>query len=354
MIFPQELVDVIVEDVHDRILLSCLTLSRESPWSFSAKRALLDESPHIATYITDLRVDVSQNRSTLVDIENLKQILKQLTNVHGCTLYATRTGIGLDKRFADAIPEFLMRQPLHRLCVADILEMQAPVFFRLMTTAPHIHLCAMSVGWPEPHEFSEISRSQISSLKDLAIGDRCPSATELLAQPAFAFYTAALTNLAISLPDYEGLMFSETITIAIGWNQLTIPPLPPLPALRRLRLRQNLHCFVPRLSRVVDTVTTFLTSSSGLVELLVLILVNAGGKREPDPRPEDLAEDLLLSLDDALMAHPASPSITWHFKSLEKSLTEDAVAPDFVAALQRDMPRMLEAGRLVFMECHTR
>ncbi|KAJ7623844.1 hypothetical protein DFH06DRAFT_757364 [Mycena polygramma] len=391
MLFPQELLDAIVEDVHDvpalkacslaasvfrqtsqRILLSCLTLLPEaaSERSYGATRSLLDESPHIASYITRMHLDISDEISS-IDIENLIQILKQLTNVERCALSTSRR-FGADDwkgplghLFSEAILEFLMRQPLHNLSVRMAFGIPAPVFFRLMMTAPNIDLGPISVQWPEPKDLLGIPSSQTSTLKCLAFGHTSESAAELLDHPTFAFHTAALNDLTLTLSThkvyghkiiYYAAHTIEHIRIAMGDNPPAMPSLPTLPALRYLEVRQDLRNFVPCLQRFVETITTFLASSNEITELFVLICVDRRPEYDflsrPDPQPEDFAEDLLLSLDNIFMAYPTSPSITWHFKSLEKSVAEDAVAPDFVTALQRGLPKMLEAGRLVFTECH--
>ncbi|KAJ7432947.1 hypothetical protein FB451DRAFT_1196718, partial [Mycena latifolia] len=103
---PQELVNAIVDLVGDteslkacslaspslcsasqRILLRSLTLKgRFDPSNYVATSTLFVESPHIAQYITNLKIELPHSRTALAGAHSIPEVLTKLSRVRQCTI----------------------------------------------------------------------------------------------------------------------------------------------------------------------------------------------------------------------------------------------------------------------------
>ncbi|KAJ6524332.1 hypothetical protein B0H19DRAFT_1386181 [Mycena capillaripes] len=385
MVFtPQELVDAIIEELHDvpslkacclvgstfrppsqRILLSSLTLQ---PESYNAARVFLQESPHVASYIIRLSIQMPKNISS-TDLEDLPQILAQLTNVRICILDARLSHIRwnrqLSVQLSVGIPHFLMRQPLRELHVNSVSGIPTLAFFRLLRAAPSIFFTAVKVARPNQNELAVVPTPETFTLSRLRFTDECDSACELLALPQFAFNTAALRDLEFTAPYRHHDAFHghaiissaahtlEHLVIRIdGHYPPTILPLPLLPALRFLKLKYALPVFARGVKWLVQTLPIFLAASPALAQLIVT-LHPISIPADPLPQEFTVKGDLLTVLDDALEAHPGSPSLTWRFQWQWRGGArpdDDPIFSTFAGLVRQRMPKMLRAERLVFTE----
>ncbi|KAJ6532409.1 hypothetical protein B0H19DRAFT_1241827 [Mycena capillaripes] len=382
LLLPQELIDSIVDEVHDiptlkscalagspclrssqRILLASLTLSPGSdgtriPANYSAAQMHLTESPHVASYVTQLTIQVSWHTSS-AEVEDLLQVLNLLTRVRLCILDGRKTllhwGRELDCRLADAIPSFLLRQPLHELIVDSVMQLPLSTLARFLRTAAAVSFLCVYLDQDDPAELSGVRFSQASPLKRLSFSHGCDTVCKVLALPQFTCHLSGLRDLEIPIPyihpdDVPGqrlISYSahtlERIGVRVGGNSpRPMRPLPHLPALLRLEFILPLPTFdVPWL---VDTSLTFIHSSPTLSELLITF------DPLPTPMPSGAVAlgrrgDLLADLDCALVEHPAGPSVTWR---LELSADDETTLNKVVAVVLHAMPRMHDAGRLFF------
>ncbi|KAJ7852386.1 hypothetical protein B0H14DRAFT_2760116 [Mycena olivaceomarginata] len=325
MVFtPQELVDAIIEELHDlpslkacclvgstfrppsqRILLSSLALQ---PESYNAARIFLQESPHVASYIIRLSIHMPKNISC-TDVEDFLQVLSQLTNVRICILDArlshTRWNKQLSVQLSVGIPQFLTRQPLRELHVNSVSGIPTLAFFWLLRAAPNIFFTSVKVARANQNELAVVPIEETSTLSRLRFTDECDSACELLALPQFAFNTAALRGLEMTAPYRHHDAFHGHALISYAAHTLerlglridghyppTLQPLPLLPALRFLEFKYALPVFARG------------------VKMLIVTLHPISIPADPLPHEFTVKVDLLTVLDDALDAHPGSPSLT--------------------------------------------
>ncbi|KAJ7832553.1 hypothetical protein B0H14DRAFT_2802887 [Mycena olivaceomarginata] len=373
MVFtPQELVDAIIEELHDlpslkacclvgstfrppsqRILLSSLTLQ---PESYNAARIFLQESPHVNISSTD--------------VEDFLRVLSQLTNVRICILDArlshTRWNKQLSVQLSVGIPQFLTRQPLRELHVNSVSGIPTLAFFWLLRAAPNIFFTSVKVARPNQNELAVVPIEETSTLSRLRFTDECDSACELRALPQFAFNTAALRGLEMTAPYRHHDAFHGHALISYAAHTLerlglridghyppTLQPLPLLPALRFLEFKYALPVFARGVKWFVQSLPIFLAASPALAQLIVT-LHPISIPADPLPHEFTVKVDLLTVLDDALDAHPGSPSLTWRFqwqwRGDARPDVDDPIFGTFAELVRRRMPKMLRVERLVFTE----
>jgi hypothetical protein len=225
MRLPQELLDGIVLAIDDwvtlkscslvgsplreqsqRILLHSLTLGGDDcETDTHARCILLDESPHIATYITDLTLHIPSPLSH-DSIPDIQLILGTLDNVHRCRVVGgmsmpdnIRTFTSwphLPPGLSSACLNFILRQSsLRQLTIENIIELPLDVGLSLIRAAPM--LTAKGVGVIMVAEDSEIGVRHTSGLRRLSLESRCPSLYRLFIRPQHLLFTSRLTHLGI-------------------------------------------------------------------------------------------------------------------------------------------------------------
>ncbi|KAJ7866473.1 hypothetical protein B0H13DRAFT_2066707, partial [Mycena leptocephala] len=232
-LLPQELLDTIVNKVYDmetlkncslagstlrepsqRILLRSLTLRQEPP-NYAAVYNLLEESPHIAHYITRLWVGLPHCDPTAADVENLqnlRNVVGKLANVRCCTFDARR------KAFLPALAPvlfyFLGRRSLLELHVDAIGAIPIPVLLEFIKAAPRLFFWIANIAdgldaisGPIPPLLSPLECLVFESVEEHGI--RTPPFTvypdlyKALAHPHFAPYLAGVRDL-------EFLVYEDT------------------------------------------------------------------------------------------------------------------------------------------------
>ncbi|KAJ7072935.1 hypothetical protein C8F01DRAFT_266283 [Mycena amicta] len=150
---PQELLDEIVARVDEtralkacslsapqlrapsqRVLLSSLTVT---PTNAERCRAfLIEESPHVASYITSIRIPVVDSSYPTLVRECIVQILDCLTSVQRCAISPRPRGelweLGLEPSYEKSLVAFLQRQPLRKLHVERIRHMSVNAAIHLV------------------------------------------------------------------------------------------------------------------------------------------------------------------------------------------------------------------------------
>ncbi|KAJ7475053.1 hypothetical protein FB451DRAFT_1247384 [Mycena latifolia] len=374
---PQELVDSIVGEVGDfdslkacslvmplryssqRILLRSLTLKnpRSSLPNYAAVRDLFSQSPHVATYITRVKIELPRSNTNSADLESLYQVLRNLANVHRCILDGSGGVWGhltawphLTPATVSAISDFLLCQPLQELHVDSIEKMSPSTFVRLITAAPllgmrHVYSDANSVEISLESLLNEPSAPRL--VLDTGSGD----VAALLVRPDFSPLTAAIRGLSIlEHHNGSGLVSSVAHRLERLHIKCTITPtlwqlsFPPLPALRSAEFAFRFaHSAAPELAAAILSILHHI-SSPALGEIIITYL-NFAQQRLPELDPQFLA-----ALDSALVVHPAGPQIRWRLdhRGDDRATYLDA----FAYAVRREMPQVTELERLTFEAYH--
>ncbi|KAJ7731230.1 hypothetical protein B0H16DRAFT_1773151 [Mycena metata] len=355
-LLPQELLNSIVREIDDvstlkasclagsvfrdeaqRVLFSKFTMNPRARKP-DAVYDLLQNSPHIASYITRLDIEFESSGEILAgDTESLLKIFDRLKNVQSCTAFSIPNG-HIHAALLSAFLAFLSRQPLRELKVDSTLSLIPAVCLRLMTMAPAISFAYSFIAddndFPTPD-----SQPAVPRMRELTLGTFTADVNALLARTQPQEYTQGLLRISLSCHDdpANGIVFANALTLEhIEFELGAGPPaIPLLPALRSVQLsswreHQNPWFF--------DLVSTILGSSPLLVDLTLEFPFKHA---RPHIRPE-----LLHRLDTALVEHTAAPSIRWRVLSYLDDEEKPAFA-DFVAYMRRGMPRVDGKHRLM-------
>ncbi|KAF7350659.1 hypothetical protein MSAN_01626300 [Mycena sanguinolenta] len=327
----QELVDAILAEVDDldslkacslvdprfrvpsqRVLLDRITLSG---WSkagnchlenYGAARTLLQQSPHIARYITGLKLEL---HVPLLDTDSLQWVLQQLVNVRQFSLRGSYGPMRwtlhlthLPSALSEALLDFVSRQHLHRLCVSQVGGIPGEI---LLTAAPSLSLFHVTLEKGVP----DTPRSDVSPIvHDFVLQAGCDYVFPMLKY--FRPYLSTLRRVcvyskqefidAILEPAANSLEYIHLVCNDPEGSRLS------LPSLRSLR---TLECTISshgqeraELPYLMDDISTLLNSHASPV--LVDIVMTF-------PARERLSTGSMRALDRALVAHPAGPSIRW-------------------------------------------
>ncbi|KAJ7463325.1 hypothetical protein FB451DRAFT_1266144 [Mycena latifolia] len=363
---PQELLDVIVGEVDDvaalkalsltgsqvrdtsqRILLRSFSLTTGRWPNYAATKRFLEDSPHIAGYITRLAIEIPQQHT---DIETLQQVLNRLVNVRRCILDGVSDIFHWDElppAFASDLLDFLQRQPLRELHVTVIKRLPVSALCRLVMAAPILSFffVYLNLGDVLPYAAAPYASAREHLILESESEDICT----VMARPESIVGVASLRRLSIP-PHYvhaEPLIHAAASALQhlrlycqtlVGALALSLPSLPLLNIIKfGLAFRDRaVPWFLATLIRILAP-----TSSPLLTDIIVTFFPVI----EPyNLRPYLLGTELMTALDNALAAHPATPRIRWRL-----DFRGDAVAHDFdvfAEAVRRGMPKVQGAGRL--------
>ncbi|KAJ7288953.1 hypothetical protein C8J57DRAFT_1281660 [Mycena rebaudengoi] len=372
---PQELLDDIVCELDDldslkacslagsilrypcqRVLLRSLTVmglqrTLSNPKGYAAAARLLRESPHIAGYVSRLKISLGRPPPDS-DFNDLYAVLARLRNVQRCSVRDSRTGGRWQKNFlppelVSALVEFFSRQPLLHL---EFLRLEGlpPILFLGVTPS----LLFDDVSTPGQLEFSPPAhRCNLEQLVLTDIRTRSEHVYDLLALPQLRSWTAArLRRLSID-PQFTlcpTLVSAAASTLEYICFECTEPypaqlatiPLPPLPALRIV------HFFfgsrINPISCLLDVISQYILAPGATPALRdVVITYRILAWDPPVPEPNSLA-----ALDAALATHPRAPPILWRFNFVYSGGARHCTA--FKDVLKAGLPKMQESARLMF------
>ncbi|KAJ7134053.1 hypothetical protein C8R43DRAFT_956361 [Mycena crocata] len=366
-ILPQELLEGIISEVDDfdslkacslaasrltersqRILLRSLTLSGWSnPPNYIAAWNLLEESPHIAPYITHLKI---LPRELFADFESLERVLAKLAHVQHCDLdgrHRTFRWRNVTPRLISTFIDFFARQPLRHLRLTRMEGISHTIF---LGAAPSLCFFVVSVANAEDvivdHPPFE------TTLNQLVVDVGSDDIPHLLTRPQLVPYTVSLGRLSIDpVPSRNFVRFSYPLAPPINGSKYTSSPPPPSSsALPNLRTAEFvIHAFhqdpIPWMLTTTSACILAPHASPALVEVVFTYLAVVWQHE----RPPELDPMALPTLDAALVGHPAAPRILWRrFNSNMDNGMGQSVA--FMKLLQGGLPRTREAGRLMFEE----
>ncbi|KAJ7222750.1 hypothetical protein B0H12DRAFT_1125272 [Mycena haematopus] len=394
MLLPQELLNAIVQDIDDpstlkscslagsnlreesqRILLHSLTLGVEN---HDAKNAILDESPHIATYITDLTVYMP-NPDEIVDFDltgtDIQGILGRLNNVRRCVFDVPESSPSciywpeLPPTFSSTYLHFISRQQsLRELRIANLFELPLDVILALLRAAPALVL--NRVGVVQDLGDSELSLHHLPSLRRLSLEPGCPRfcLCRLFARAKYSPLTSGLTHLEIQASEHTvqeniNLISNAAQTLhslcieterdvlsvlSVNGTRLITSPLPPLPALHFLEYILPLSALPA--PWFLEAILGILAPESN-PRLAEITLVFRYSNPTLRGYPAVIKDNAMNMLDGALAAHPASPRLTvrWNVDMERFNVFFDYAQHfrTFVRMVQQAMPSALARGRLI-------
>ncbi|KAJ7731225.1 hypothetical protein B0H16DRAFT_1893397 [Mycena metata] len=344
----------VFRDEAQRILFSKFKLDpvmRE----LNAVYGLLQNSPHIAPYITwlDIEFESSDSESGEIlagDSESLLKIFDRLKNVQSCTASFIPNG-HIHAALLSAFLTFLSRQPLHKLHITYTPDLLPVVYLRLLTLAPtlsflHVYL-ADDMDFPMPDWQNPVSR-----VRDLTLGSTSTGQTgleALLVRSHFEKGTPGLLRLSLYCAHdlSSSLLFATMHTLehvelnlqgALG-SPIAIPPFPVLRSIKlsSLRLLDRYPLWFP------DLILTILDRSPLLANLALVFTFSS---RSDSTNPRHISAQLLTTLDTALVVHAAAPLLQWHILLRRPG---QHTFTDFVTLVRRGMPR-LDAQRRLTVE----
>ncbi|KAF8192692.1 hypothetical protein K438DRAFT_1829508 [Mycena galopus ATCC 62051] len=263
---PQELVNAIIAELEvgdletlrayslvgprfrvpsQQILLHSITLSGwlkdvSQPENYGAARILLEESPHVATYVTGLKLRL---RTPLLDADSLQWVLQQLVNVRRCAVDGHRQLLYWDRlpsSLAEALLDFTSRQKLHDLRVARLAGLPGEVFLRAAPTLSFFRVLTL-MGIPDPP--TDIVSPTVL---DLVLHSGSGAIYTLLAYPSFNPYISKLRRLSFKpinhhrsqplvVPAADTLEHIHLVCNAARIDRPNHPPTSPRPAHPRVQ-----------------------------------------------------------------------------------------------------------------------
>ncbi|KAJ7861611.1 hypothetical protein B0H13DRAFT_1900451 [Mycena leptocephala] len=381
----QELIDAIVEQVDgkkslkacalaassfrgasQRILLRSFTLKgsraygapgSRNPANHSAVYALLTESPHIAPYISDLKIVFPSAPTPPEEVDSLKRVLAKLTKVKRCIItgiYISKnhqgTGWGdLVKALSSPLLDFISRQSLRELHIQCII-LPLEVLLRLLMSAPTVSLYFAYLSKPS-------SRSKRSK-KPAAIGNLPSAATleslilaedegvsKVLAGSDFAAYTANLRRLAVTMRTQSSAAMISTAAPTLEHLRIychdaevgmQLPAILSLPQLRSLDVA--LHLEQRDAPWFISTISDIFSAGSASLEE-VIVTYFSGSFKMPDALDYP---SVLRKLEKLLLSRSTPPRIRWRVE-----LSSKEFFAQITSSMPQLMPKLHAAGKVV-------
>ncbi|KAJ7134032.1 hypothetical protein C8R43DRAFT_639598 [Mycena crocata] len=372
---PQELIEAILEKVHDkpslkacaltasgfrppsqRKLFRSLVLDGTGPsWSKPPQnwlnrlqrwRSRLIVSPHLASYIDTLSVSIAHLLApgptpTAADLADFQEFLDQLINVRRCALRGNPNLNWADiSTVVQPVLSFIQQQQNLWELQLVFLELPRPVFASLLaSSATQLYLQLVDVTPDTQDPGSMHSASSPGKMKHLYIRDANATLDELV-RPDFLPYTANLRKLGLiprGKAKYDSLLVSSIKLDHIRFDYcqegIIIVPLPPLDALRSIDiLIDHRHQ-----SRLIPVFSTLLTSTCSTLEEVTVSITSA--------RLLPLNHEMLVGLDTIFSGRAALPRICWR---VDFMFTDESAYNAFKTGVQIGLPSLVERGKLIF------
>ncbi|KAJ7468238.1 hypothetical protein B0H11DRAFT_2045989 [Mycena galericulata] len=375
---PQELIDCIIDELHDieslksctltarsfrdpsqRKLLRSLTL-QYSP-NYSAVYSLLKKSPHIAKYVKRLTIRMHHDTSGAHGHwKKHEKVLGKLGGVRWCKIFGQYSGTAwnsLTPGVRSAFIDFILHQPLRELHVYFISGIPLVVF---LNAPPLIVLedvdpgeqDALSLTKPHTSVFTSnggISTIHLRPAKDLVLHEGTEEICAWILRPEFVSFIAALRRLSVD-PEHDSArnlihaaaQTLEHLHLCSYLDSIqNYPVLPPLPALRFFEAVLGLP--EEPITPILNSISAMLSSdtSPNLIEIDLTFWNCVNWDYLPPCVPD---ARVLAALDTALTDHPAVPTLRWRMYDVQG----DPAA--FVTIIRDGMPRARDKGQLVIEE----
>ncbi|KAJ7821724.1 hypothetical protein B0H13DRAFT_1920545 [Mycena leptocephala] len=347
---PQEVINNIVAELNDVEALKACSLAGPlsaipaSASSSSTSHLVLVfwiprdivhyESPHLGRFIKYLTIRIYRNASP-AQLDSLRNVLSKLTNVRRCSIY------GNDLHWKNIIPgplvDFLSSQQLFKLHLSSITAIP-PVAF--LQASPSLSFCNISLE--RDVEGVSWSASPSASIEDLVLHPRTSDIYALLTHPVSIPYINALRRLSL---DPNNCHTGTLIAAAADEDPYIRAPvvLPALPALRFVEAFIGLPTERTKITFLLDTITSVLTSSrSSVIDEIVVTFEHVSDPEVLLPAPDMRA---MAGLDAELLGHSAAPPIRWR---ISFAVAEHATA--YANHVKGRMPLANAKGKLVVEE----
>ncbi|KAJ7045223.1 hypothetical protein C8F04DRAFT_1068124, partial [Mycena alexandri] len=352
-LFPQELVNAFIHEIDDvpTLKASCLAGSvfREetqrilfrsvtthgNPYALCG---LLQESPHIAPYITSL--DISFFEDLLIsNTEGFHQIFRVVPSFmqHSCWLssFSSRASHCANCVSLTPLPCYLSSAcvfspwpPLSFLNVylADDIDFPMPDW---QNPVPRVR--DFTLGWAH--------NGGATGLEALLVRSHSKEGTPGFLR-LYLFWDHDLSSSLVSAT--ANTLEHIELEGALG-SPIAIPPFPVLRSIKlsSLRFLDRYPLWLPNL------ISTILDRSPILTDLtLAFTLPFTLPPSSANTNPFHVSIQLLATLDTALVEHAAAPSLQWHLLPTRYSHRKKDTFTDFVTLVRRGMPRLDEQRRL--------
>ncbi|KAJ7134025.1 hypothetical protein C8R43DRAFT_1022216 [Mycena crocata] len=352
---PQELVEVIVDEVHDESSLKACALVSSCFLSASQRnlfRSLtldtgrtpewcnrLAESPHIALHISALAIQLDH---LFIDgAPGLEELLDKLDNVRRCTIRGSSTHTWKAMiTVTQPLLKFIQRQIFSELHLLYILELPRSTLAFLLSSAARLSFYYVTVDPQNTGTVHPPPRTQ--NPKTVLLADDAEKLLDIFTSPEFLPHVANLRQLGLSPfhdEKYNAVFASATMLERIRFNcrfNCIVFPLPTHPTLRFVDIIINLGLD----SRLLQSFITLLDSASiSLVEISVTFNAGYSTSRTPLQPPTMAALSAMLPGNRTDL-----PRIRWRIP-VEIGA---AALRDFTPAMQLALPAWHAQGKLVF------
>ncbi|KAJ7735680.1 hypothetical protein B0H14DRAFT_2639127 [Mycena olivaceomarginata] len=367
MRLPQELLDAIVQDIDDAPTLKACSLSgsklREqnqgnllrsltlAGYNHTAMCAVLKQSPHIASYVTDLTFYIpeedyiSDPDFTVTDIEAM---LAMVVNVRRCVFSgmdgSRRIWSDIPLRLSSAYSRFILSQrSLHELVITNIIELPPNMLLSLLRAAPTLTVRRVDVV--DDLDVSQLPLQHVPGALRLRIGRGCLGLCRLFAYPQYASLTNGLTHLAINAAN--PLTQSNTHIIISNASRTLKSLRIQMARATCTFLEYGISLFAFGSPELINAILHPLASSSRLAEITVTFWYNRPSLHD---FPPIIHRSLMSTLDAALAAHPSSPylKLRWQVDVRPNTQFNHGLQFDnFVHMIQEALPSAHERGRFL-------
>ncbi|KAF8126467.1 hypothetical protein K438DRAFT_1890520 [Mycena galopus ATCC 62051] len=275
--------------------------------SFAAALEHLDESPHIARYITHLKVQLLGYTNPTAP-HNLQRVLARLPNVHRFTIVGNSDRYGyLIPGFSSVVADFVSRRHLDTLRVESLRDVPLSLILRFLTAPRALSLMAVSVQ--SVHGLNPQTPPHVSTVNTLVL-DTGTNLDDILVSPTLTSCLADLRHLSIVAHKKTSRVIScvalTLFTLRIRFlgafettASIRFDFQAQMPALRSVEFSLD-HWAV---SNWLPATISFLRPN--ISPVLGEIIIGYW------PVPRTPCREDLAAVDAALAAHPASPRITW-------------------------------------------
>ncbi|KAJ7213405.1 hypothetical protein GGX14DRAFT_445075 [Mycena pura] len=338
---------ILLRSLSVRVADGPLRYQPSRPVNHIAARDLLIQSPHVAHYITHLKVQFLSVTVDTAAADILEELLAKLSSVRYCTLRAGDTVNSGSFNWADILPatftDFLSHQQLEKLWVDRIAAIPLPIFSQMLGATRFLSMIYVSLDALEDHTRS-ITLYQ-PRIETLLLNSKCDRVAEQLCCPPFRSYMTILRHLSVVVwasDDLHGPFLSSlprTLrSIRFSFKVLYTTPRLILP---NLSLPEVVTAeFALPLGKIrpgyMNPIVSFL--APGVAPVLGDIII---ANRYSICMNWIFPPSELAALDSALEAHPGSPRVR-----LRVAFFQDEALQKFLSCTQAGMPRAHQAGRL--------
>ncbi|KAJ6470414.1 hypothetical protein C8R45DRAFT_1218279 [Mycena sanguinolenta] len=378
-VIPRELLEAIVDKIHDVESLKACSLAA-STLRYSSQRRLLGaltigagicappyihqlltESPHIADYVTRLSIPILP---AVMEFQSFPRILAKLQNVRECTM-GERTRESQRFTIPPFVLDFLARPSLREVHLSGF-QITTSELRHFLTTLSSLHLSFVVIkGGADPSFMHGSVGPAAAVLGSLSLGIGVGEIGEFLVQPANISCLAAVRRLSLySAGDISTgssgdrwtrplIQFTSPTIEHLHLNCAYFPPpaLPGLPALRTLKITFSGRINAASLSDIISRTADILPSlaapqvSPALADIVIEQNLASFDTGTFDPLPY---APLISILDAAQAVYATPPSVRFLLSEYKETQYKFA---RFADTVQQGMPRAHGAGRLVVEAC---